>query len=146
MDVYQVLKEDHRTVEKLLAQLSETSERAIKTREQLFMKLKDALLAHAKAEEKIFYSSINQEDVRELVTEAKSEHKQVEKMLKEMEKMDVSNPEWINKLQELKQSVEHHVKEEESEIFKQAHRLLSNDEADSMGEEVEQEEEKMLKH
>ena len=145
MDVYQILKEDHRAVEKMLKQLSETSEHAGDTRELLFKKLKAALIAHSKAEEKIFYSSIYQEDVREMVIDAKSEHKQVEKLLLEMEKLDVGSPEWTSKLKELKKNVEHHVMEEEGKIFNEAYKLLSKVEADSMGEELEQEEE-MLKH
>lgn len=146
MDVYQVLKEDHREVAKMLQQLSKSSERSTKTREQLFVKLKEALIAHSKAEEKIFYSSINQADAKELVSEAKHEHHEVERLLNEMEKMDVSSPEWLNKLKELKKKVEHHVKEEEGQIFKQAHKLISAEEADTMGEEIEQEEEKIMRH
>jgi len=146
MDVYQVLKEDHREVAKMLEQLSKSSERSIKTREQVFVKLKEALIAHSKAEEKIFYSSINRADAKSLVSEAKHEHHEVERLLMEMEKIDVSSPEWMSMLKELKKNVEHHVKEEESQIFKQAHKLISDEEADTLGDKIEQEEEKIMRH
>lgn len=146
MDVYRVLQEDHREVAKMLERLSNSTERAAKMRQEVFGKLKEALVAHSKAEEKIFYSSISQDDTRELVDEARHEHQEVEKLLKEMDALDVTSPEWTGKLKELKRNVEHHVKEEEGRIFKQAHKLLSDDEADNMGEEIEEEEERILRH
>src|SRR3569832_1223628 len=108
----------------MLEQLNKSSERSIKTRAQVFVKLKEALIAHSKAEEKIFYSSINRADANSLVSEAKHEHHEVERLLMEMEKIDFSSPEWMSMLKELKKNNEHHVKEEESLIFKQAHKIM----------------------
>jgi hemerythrin superfamily protein len=146
MDIYEVLTEDHREVQKMLNRLAGTSENAIKTREKTFGALKEALIAHTKAEDKVFYSTIDHDQGHELVDEARHEHQEVEQLLEEMSKMDVSSQAWSDKLRTLKESVEHHVEEEEQQIFKEAHRMLDEDEADSMGDEMEEEEEKLLKH
>jgi hemerythrin superfamily protein len=146
MDIYEVLTEDHREVQKMLNRLAGTSENAVKTREKTFGELKEALIAHSKAEDKVFYSTIDHDQGHELVDEARHEHQEVEQLLEEMSKLDVSSRDWSDKLRTLKESVEHHVEEEEQQIFKEAHRLIDEDEADSMGDEMEEEEEKLLKH
>src|SRR3569623_2002924 len=136
MDVYQVLKDDHREVEKMFEQLSGGGPAHDR----------QALFAHSRAEEKKFYSSIDHDEAKDLIDEAKREHQEVETLLMEMSSLDVSSPEWTHKLNTLRHNVEHHVQEEESEIFAQAQDMLSDEEADNMGEEVEEEEEKILQH
>ena len=43
MNAFELLKEDHRNVEKIFEELEPTSERAVKTREELFRKLQTEL-------------------------------------------------------------------------------------------------------
>ena len=60
MNAFQLLKEDHQKVSGIFQQLEPTTERAEKTRTELFAKLKEELDIHAKIEESIFYPSIKQ--------------------------------------------------------------------------------------
>lgn len=146
MDIYEVLTEDHREVQKMLNRLAGTSQKAVKTREDVFGQLKEILIAHSKAEDKIFYSTLDHDQGHELVDEARHAHQEVEHLLDEMSKMDVGSREWSDKLHALKENVEQHVREEEQQIFKEAHRMLDEEDADDMGDKMEEEEEKLLKH
>ena len=146
MDIYEVLTEDHREVQKMLNRLSGTSENAVKTREEVFGQLKELLIAHSKAEAKVFYPAVDDDQDHELIDEARHAHDEVEQLLDEMSKMDCGSREWSDKFRTLKQSVEAHVRDEERQIFKEAHRMLDEDDADSIGDEMEEEEEKLLKH
>ena len=60
MNAFQLLKEDHKKVSGIFQQLEPTTERALKTREELFTKLKQELDIHAQIEETIFYPAIKQ--------------------------------------------------------------------------------------
>ncbi len=72
--------------------------------------------------------------VKEEVQEAKREHIQVKKILGQMESMEPEDENWEMKLKELEQDVEHHVREEEEEIFPEARKVLSADELAQLGE------------
>ena len=83
MDALSLLKEDHGNVKKLLKQLSETTERAIKTREELFAKLKRELEIHEAIEEEIIYPALKQHaEAKELILEAYEEHDVVNVILR----------------------------------------------------------------
>ena len=58
MDALSLLKEDHDKVKKLLEDLDSTTERGVKTREQLFNKIKQELEIHEAIEEEIFYPAL----------------------------------------------------------------------------------------
>ena len=71
MSPFELLKEDHKKVSAILEQLSETTERAKKTRDELFAKLNLELTAHAQIEEEIFYPALKKSnETREIATEA----------------------------------------------------------------------------
>jgi hypothetical protein len=58
MDAMSLLKEDHQKVKKMLAELESTTERGVKTREELFTRLKQELVVHEAIEEEIFYPAL----------------------------------------------------------------------------------------
>ena len=145
MNVYELLKKDHREVKQLFKQIEETSSRAEKKRTELFEKLKKELIAHSKAEEKAFYSRLKKEDeTKEDTLEAVEEHHVVDVLLKELSSMPVTSDEWMAKFSVLKENVMHHVKEEEEELFKEAKEVISGEEAEEVGEEVEKQKKKYL--
>ncbi len=137
MDVFETLKKDHREVEALFGKIEGLSPGARQTREDIFHKLKEELLRHSKAEEKAFYPVLREEKpTHDLVEEGISEHKAVEKLLDRIEGIPVDSDEWMNAIKELKQNVEHHVHEEENELFPKARKLLDGERIDAMGENV----------
>lgn len=101
---------------------------------------------HAKLEEALFYPRLEDEKaVSDLVEEAYEEHEAVEELLAEMASMSPQDEAWAEKLEELKQNVEHHVKEEEGELFPKAAKIIDKDEAADLGETMAEEKKDMLK-
>jgi hemerythrin-like domain-containing protein len=135
MDALQMLKEDHDKVKKLLSDLGQTTERGVKTRSELFAKVKQELQVHEAIEEEIFYPALKEHPkAKELVLEAYEEHNVVDMVMREIEGVPVEDETWGAKLTVMKENVEHHIEEEESEMFKQAKQVFGKDELDQLGE------------
>ena len=144
MNAFQLLKEDHKKVSGIFQQLEPTTERALKTREELFTKLKQELDIHAQIEESIFYPAIKDaHETREITLEGFEEHHVVKMLLKELEAMPVDTEEWTAKLKVLQENVEHHVEEEEEEMFQKARQVLSEEEINELGARMEAEKKRL---
>jgi hypothetical protein len=134
MNAFELLKKDHKKVSGLFKQLDETTERAVKTREELFSTLKQELDIHARIEETIFYPAIkDKEETHEITLEAYEEHNVVKQLLAELDSMPVDDERWTAKLTVLKENVEHHVEEEEGEMFKDAQKVLNAEQIEELG-------------
>jgi hypothetical protein len=134
MNPFDLLKKDHKKVAELLDKLEKTTERGLKTRDQLFQQVKEELELHTAIEEEIFYPALQQEDeTKDITLEAFEEHKIVKTLLEELESMPKDDEQWSAKLTVLKENVEHHVEEEEGEMFKKAKKALSDDELEDLG-------------
>ena len=139
MDVFKLLKADHQKVATILEKLEQTTERAAKTRQELFEKLNLELGAHAYAEETVLYPAVKEVgETRELGFEAIEEHKIVKTLLSELSSLSPDSEEWTAKISVLKENVEHHVKEEENELFPKMRKALSKEEAEAMAGEIEE--------
>ena len=138
MTATEILKQDHREAIGLFEQLEGTGEAsgAGGSKGELFNQLKDALKLHTKLEEQIFYPALeNFDETRDLIKESYREHQKVDQLLAEI------NPaagDFANKLSELRRNVEHHVEEEEGEMFPKAERLLGQARLQEMGRQMEQ--------
>ena len=145
MNPFELLKKDHEKVSGLMKRLETTTERAVKTREELFSQLKEELDVHAQIEEAIFYPALQIETETEDITrEALEEHKIVKTLLAELDSAAKDDAQWSAKFTVLKEMVEHHVEEEEGEMFKQARQALDKEELDELGEEMNEEKKRML--
>ena len=133
MNIFELLKQDHEKVAGIFEQLEPTTERAEKTREELFARLKSELDLHAYLEESILYPALKEvEETREIALEGVEEHRVVKQLLKELDAMPVTSEQWTAKLTVLKENVEHHVEEEEGEMFKQARAALTREQIDDL--------------
>ncbi|HVG30940.1 MAG TPA: hemerythrin domain-containing protein [Pyrinomonadaceae bacterium] len=145
MDAITLLKADHEKVSGIFAKLEETTERAAKTREELFTQLKQELDVHAHIEETIFYPVLKQEaETRDITMEGFEEHHVIKTLLKELEGQSVETEQWTAKLKVLKENVEHHVEEEEGEMFKGAREVLSKEQIEDLGARMEAEKKRQL--
>ena len=145
MNAFQLLKEDHKKVDGLFKQLEPTTERAEKTRTELFAKLKEELDVHARIEETIFYPAIKQAaETREIVLEGFEEHHVVKMILKELDEVPVDTEQWTAKLKVLQENVEHHVEEEEGEMFQKARQVLTEEQINRLGAQMEEEKKRLL--
>lgn len=127
------LHEDHQKVEQIFRKLKDTTDDAEKTRLDLCQKLKHELLAHAEFEESVFYPTVRERNgADQRVSEAIEEHQQVKSMLEEIEQMEPTSAVFLDKIAELESAVQHHVDEEESEIFPVARKTIEENEGEQM--------------
>jgi hemerythrin-like domain-containing protein len=134
MDAVQLLKEDHDKVKKILEDLDSTTERGVKTREELFTKIKRELEVHESIEEEIFYPALKEHPkAKELVLEAYEEHHVVDMVMAEIADVPFDDETWGAKCTVMKENVEHHIEEEEGEMFKQARQVFSKEELEELG-------------
>ncbi len=134
MDALSLLKADHDKVKKMLAEGEETTERAEKTRTELFDKLKGEMMIHERIEEEIFYPALKAHPkAKDIVLEGYEEHHVVDEIMGELEATDVTDATWGAKFKVMKENIEHHIEEEEGEMFKQALSVFDTDELEQLG-------------
>jgi hemerythrin-like domain-containing protein len=134
MNAFTLLKVDHKKVAGILEKIDATTERGVKTREGLFTELKTELEIHTRIEETIFYPALEKADeTRDITLEAFEEHRLVKQLLEELEASDKGTEQWTAKFTVLKENIEHHVEEEEDEMFKKARKVLSEEDVETLG-------------
>ncbi len=137
MDAFNLLKADHRKVEELFEELESASGQA---KMRVFEQIKTELELHTHIEETIFYPALEKpKQTHDLTLEAYEEHDVVKKLLQELSRARTPNEEWEAKAKVLQENVEHHVEEEEGELFPKASSALGADEIETLGEEMESE-------
>jgi hemerythrin superfamily protein len=135
MDAINLLKTDHRKVDKIFSEL----EKGNGNRDQLFKELATELTVHAEIEEKLFYPAVKDaEPTHDLVLESFEEHKQMKMVLGDLEQTDKKTEEWIAGLKVLMEDVQHHVGEEENDLFPKVKKVLSSQELEDLGERMEE--------
>jgi hemerythrin-like domain-containing protein len=134
MDALKLLKHDHDEVKKMLSDLESTTERAEKTRTEGLATLKSELEVHEAIEEEIFYPALKDHPkTKDLALEGYEEHHVVDMVMGELEGVDVSDETWMAKFTVMKENIEHHIEEEEGEMFKQAEQVFDDSELDELG-------------
>jgi len=132
-----LLTQDHDQVKTLLTKLDETTERAEKGRERGLATLKTQLQAHETVEEEIFYPALKRfAQAKDVVLEAYEEHDVVDTIMKELEATSYEDEARTAKFTVMKENLEHHIEEEEGEMFDQARQVMSDDELAELGEEM----------
>ena len=135
MEAIQLLKDDHKKVEKIFSDLENKRD----DRRALFPELDRELTIHAEIEEKIFYPAAKgAEPTRDLVLESIEEHKQIKMVLSDLEKTDKTTEVWGAALKVLKEDVMHHVGEEENELFPKVKKVLSKQQLEDLGTRMEE--------
>jgi len=139
MDAITLLKEDHDRIKPLLAELKETTDRAEKTRGELFSRIKAELTVHEIIEEEIFYPTLREHPkAKEIVLEGYEEHDVVSRLMGELDGMDATDERFGPKAKVMAENVEHHIEEEEGEMFKTARQVFDRDELEELGERMAQ--------
>ena len=139
MDAIALLKADHDKVKKLLTELETTTERGVKTRSELFATIKGELTLHEIVEEEIFYPELKAHPkAKDIVLEGYEEHHVVDVLMGELEALDVGDETWGPKALVMKENIEHHIEEEEGEMFKTARSVFDRAELDDLGRRMEE--------
>ena len=129
-----LLETDHRRFEDLLKKGEETTERGVKRRAQVLDALTATLNVHEVIEERILYPALKPHpEAHEIVLEGYQEHHVADLVVKELQKLARDDEQWGAKFKVLKENIEHHIKEEEREMFRIARDVLSHDELHDLG-------------
>lgn len=127
MDIFEALRKDHDVQRELIQQLINTHGDT-EERDRIFSELKKELAAHATAEERIFYMPLMQNDfTQEKCRHSIAEHHEMDELIEELEETDYSSPGWLVKAKQLQERVEHHLSEEEHEVFQMAGKVIAQD-------------------
>ncbi len=135
MQIYQILKAEHVELKRHLKEAEDTTERAIKTREALLGRIALAVRAHAHAEELAFYEPLMADAaLHDALLEGKEEHELAELELTRIEALPVTDETWGAKMEVLRETLTHHMDEEEEKMFPKARKTLDGDAAVEAGE------------
>jgi iron-sulfur cluster repair protein YtfE (RIC family) len=135
MEITELLRNDHRTVRSLIHRFGEHEGEA---RDEIVTELLDELEVHAQLEEDLFYPVIRAEipDAAELVAEGMEEHHVAKELIGEIRGLDPEDEAWEAKVKVLGENVEHHIEEEEEELFPKVHEGLDEERRRQMADEV----------
>jgi len=133
MNAIDLLEQQHREVETLFEMIEEAKG---ERKAELAAELADALAAHSAIEEQIFYPQTLSARTEEQLREAVEEHLSAKRLLADLLESRPSDDQFDAKIKVLKEQIEHHVEEEEGELFPTVKKQMK-DQLDEMGEEME---------
>jgi hemerythrin superfamily protein len=120
-----LLESQHREVEELFAELDKADRPARKQR--LFSEIADKLAVHASIEEQAFYPAVKAKRTEDILLESLEEHLGIKRVLADLIDIDASDETFDAKAKVLKEQVEHHVGEEEDDLFPKVKKLFDED-------------------
>jgi hypothetical protein len=145
MDALTLLKADHDKVKGMLDKLDATTERAEVTRTEGLQALKRELTIHETIEEEILYPALKEfAKTREITMEAYEEHHVVDTIMAELEQTPFDDETWAAKLTVMKENLEHHIEEEEDQMFKQARQVMDESDLSTLGDRMAARKEELL--
>ena len=139
MNVIELLKEDHRTVDRLFQKVKATEEGE---HQELFEQIKEELEIHAHVEEKIFYPRLIEEgdqELKDITLEGIEEHHQAKIFLRELSNLVDESEKFEPKLKVLMEDIEHHVQEEEGKMFPMVEEQFDEATLEELGKLIEEE-------
>jgi hemerythrin superfamily protein len=143
MDAIVLLKDDHKTVEKLFKQYEklakQNDEKAdLNAKADLVAQMIKELTTHAYIEETVFYPAAKaaSSDTKDEVLESVEEHHMVVWLLSELGGLDPADESYDPKVRVLMENVRHHVKEEEGELFPNVRKVMGRKLLQDLGEQM----------
>lgn len=138
MNALELLKEDHEKVSALFEEVKATEDEG--KHKELFEKIKTELETHTHIEETILYPEfLKHEELKDIVLEGIEEHKQVKTLIREIQNLADGSEKFDAKLKVMGENVEHHVEEEETDMFPKAEKVYSESELEELGQQLEAE-------
>lgn len=132
-NILSLIEAEHRQFEQLFAAIEKASNTAVYN---CFNQIYKALNLHIKTEEIIFYPAMREhQETKKYIQEAEKEHEEANALLEQMQQMKPTEPQFKQKMNELKKAVQHHVKEEESEIFSAVRKCMNEELLTKLGQE-----------
>ncbi|XYJ08914.1 hemerythrin domain-containing protein [Telluria sp. B2] len=128
VDAVELLTKQHREVEELFEQFEKLTDRAKVSKKKIADQICNALIMHTTIEEEIFYpatreASQGEEETGDMVDEAVVEHASAKDLIAQIQEMDPDDELYDAKVKVLSEMIEHHVEEEEKEMFPKTRKL-----------------------
>ncbi|AHD08371.1 hemerythrin domain-containing protein [Phaeobacter gallaeciensis] len=134
--IYDAIKDDHDTHRKLLTSIQDSK---VEARGALWKRFYEDVKSHAAAEEETFYSKlISKTWGQDAARHSVHEHQQLDDLMEELNVMKMSSDLWMTKFEQLKHEYEHHMDEEENEVFTRAKEVISDEDLEGYGSRFEQ--------
>jgi len=135
VEATKLLVQQHEEVKELFKQFEAAEENSEK--QELFDRIADDFAAHGEIEEKIFYPAVYVGELKEKLQEAVEEHLAAKRVAADLLAMEPSDEQFDAKMTVLKELIEHHVEEEEGELFPLVRQSFAREELDALGEQME---------
>jgi hypothetical protein len=133
-DAVKLLEKDHRRFERLTKEGEETTTRARIRRRRILDTLAAEIAAHERKEERVLYPALKRHrEARDIVLEGYQEHHVADVLVAELKELDPGDERWGAKFKVLKESLDHHIEEEEGDMFKTARSVLGRDRLEALG-------------
>ena len=133
LNAIDLIKGDHERINDMFEQALKTDDPG--TRTELLQRIRAELIAHERMEEDIFYPALRSasEKAKDIVLEGYEEHHVIDLILDEMFEVPEDTEQWHAKLKVLHENLEHHIEEEEEEMFARARKAMSAETLDELG-------------
>jgi hemerythrin superfamily protein len=132
VNALELMKADHDRMKDLLEEALDADEP--RERVELLHKIRAELMAHERMEEDVFYPALRSNaDAKQIVLEGYEEHHVVDLILDELLDTPEESDEWKAKLKVLQENIEHHIEEEEGEMFKKARQVFEAEMLEHLG-------------
>ena len=132
MNAIDLLESQHREVEALFSRL----EKGGKAKQKTFEEVADKLAMHAAIEEHHFYPAVKAKRTEDILLESLEEHLGIKRVLTDLLQTSAEDDTFDAKIKVLKEQVEHHVEEEEGDLFPKVRKLLDKDQLEALGQEM----------
>ena len=130
MDAIELLKTQHEEVKAMFKKIEKAED---EEKQDLFEQIADALAVHAAIEEKHFYPATKNARTEELLQEAVEEHLSAKRLIADLMEMSPEDPQFDAKVAVLEEQIEHHVEEEEKELFPKVRKMIGKEELEDLG-------------
>jgi hemerythrin superfamily protein len=132
MNALDLMKKDHERLKELLDTTLEARDR--ESRSHLIEHVRAELVVHERMEEEVFYPALKaHEKAKDIVLEGYEEHHVADVLLDELLDVPEESDQWHAKVKVLQENIEHHIEEEEGEMFPIARKVLDREELDQLG-------------
>jgi hemerythrin superfamily protein len=140
MNALNLLKTDHASVRTLFGSFERTGKTDLEKRNDLLAQIRREIQIHLKAEEEIFYPALKalNGEGRQLVSQALNDHKDINDLLTQISRLKLTAKNFDDRFEALIESVDHHVEEEEGEIFRFAEENCSEQELEDLGRQIQE--------
>jgi hemerythrin superfamily protein len=134
MDCIEMLKEQHEEVAALFEEIEDAD--SPESKAELFQEIADKLAVHATIEEQHFYPAVKARRTEDILLEALEEHLGIKRVIADLLAIEANDETFDAKIKVLKEQVEHHVEEEETDLFPKVRKLLDKTTLEALAQEM----------